>query len=152
MSTHAASHVQRAVASAESVDAEPVIVEAAALESTAPGDLRNLRAALADEGYVPAGLRVEADFGTDCSIETQREADRLRSLLRAASHLGAGELVVDPGDVAAPGKVAPALDALDERADREGVSLTVTGGGITAATDSAAGTVVADTADRVGDD
>ncbi|QZP38631.1 hypothetical protein [Halobaculum magnesiiphilum] len=128
MSTQSSTHVRRAVATAEPVDAEPVTIDADALPSTAPGDLRDLRAALADEGYVPAGLRVQAEFEADCSIETQREADRLRSLLRAASHLGAGELVIDPGAVADPAKVRPALDALTERADREGVSLTVDGG------------------------
>ncbi|WP_284013471.1 hypothetical protein [Halobaculum litoreum] len=127
MSTQSSSHVRRAVATAEPVDAEPVTIDAAALESTAPGDLRDLRAALAREGYVPAGLRVEAEFATDSSIETQREADRLRSLVRAASHLGAGELVVEADAVADPAKVRPALAALAERADREGVSLTVAG-------------------------
>lgn len=127
MSTQSPSHVRQAVATAEPVDADPVTIDAAALESTAPGDLRDLRAALAEEGYVPAGLRVTADFSTDCSIETQREADRLRSLVRAASHLGAGELVVETGDVTDPSKVDPALSALSERADREGVSVTVRG-------------------------
>ena len=127
MSTHATSRIGRAVEAAEPVDATPVTLDADALESTAPTDLRELRAALADAGYVPAGVRVEADFSADCSIETQREADRLRSLLRAATHLGAGELVVEPGAVAAPAKVRPALAALAERAEREGVSLTVDG-------------------------
>lgn len=127
MSTQSSSHVRRAVATAEPVDAEPVTIDAAALSSTAPADLRDLRAALAEEGYVPAGLRVAADFSADCSIETQREADRLRSLVRAASHLGAGELVVDADAAADTGKVASALEALAERAEREGVSLTVVG-------------------------
>ncbi|QZX98676.1 TIM barrel protein [Halobaculum rubrum] len=127
MSTQSSTHLRQAVATAEPVDAEPVTIDADGLQSTAPGDLRDLRAALADEGYVPAGLRVEAEFGADCSIETQREVDRLRSLLRAANQLGAGELVVEPGAVVDPAKVRPALDALAERADREGVSLTVEG-------------------------
>lgn len=127
MSTQSSTHVRRAVATAEPVEAEPVTINAEALASTAPDDLRDLRAALADEGYVPAGLRVEAEFGADSIIETQREADRLRSLVRAASHLGAGELVVEAGAVADPTTVGPALDALAERADREGVSLTVDG-------------------------
>ncbi|MFC7096539.1 hypothetical protein [Halobaculum marinum] len=127
MSTQSPAHVRQAVASAEPVDAEPVTIDAAALSSTAPADLRDLRAALADEGYVPAGLRVEADFTTDCSIETQREADRLRSLVRTASHLGAGELVVHTDADADAEKVCPALEALAERAEREGVSLTVAG-------------------------
>jgi len=127
MSTQSSTHVRQAVATAEPVDVEPVTIDADALPSTAPGDLRDLRAALAEEGYVPAGLRVEAEFGADCSIETQREADRLRSLLRAASQLGAGELVVESGSVVDPAKVRPALEALAERADREGVSLTVEG-------------------------
>ena len=127
MSTHATSRIGRAVESAEPVDATPVTLDADALESTAPADLRELRTELAEAGYVPAGVRVEADFSEDCSIETQREADRLRSLVRATSHLSAGELVVDAGAVAAPEKVRPAVEALAERAEREGVSLTVDG-------------------------
>lgn len=127
MSTQSPTNVRQAVATAEPVDAEPVTIDAAALESTAPGDLRDLRAALAEEGYVPAGLRVTADFSTDCSIETQREADRLRSLVRAATHLGAGELVVETGDVTDASKVDPALSALSERAEREGVAVTIHG-------------------------
>ncbi|WP_277555413.1 hypothetical protein [Halobaculum limi] len=127
MSTQSPTNVRQAVATAEPVDAEPVTIDAAALESTAPGDLRDLRAALAEEGYVPAGLRVSADFSTDCSIETQREADRLRSLVRAATHLGAGELVVETGDVTDASKVDPALSALSERAEREGVAVTIHG-------------------------
>ncbi|WP_435065425.1 hypothetical protein [Halobaculum sp. EA56] len=127
MSTHASTHVRRAVDTAEPVDAEPVTIDAGALESTAPADLRDLRAALAEEGYVPAGLRVEADFSADCSFETQREADRLRSFVRAAGHLGAGELVVEADAVGDETKVTPALEALAERAEREGVSLTVDG-------------------------
>ena len=119
--------VQRAVAASEPADVEPVTIDAAALESTAPEYLRDFRADLDDAGYLPAGLRVEACFAEDCSIETQAEADRIRGLVRAASFLGANRVRVVAEEVAEPAKVEPALAALAERADREGVSLTVTG-------------------------
>ena len=119
--------VQRAVAASEPADVEPVTIDAAALESTAPEYLREFRADLDAAGYLPAGLRVEACFAEDCSIETQAEADRIRGLVRAASFLGASRVRVDAAEVAEPAKVEPALAALAERAEREGVRLTVTG-------------------------
>ncbi|ESP88596.1 TIM barrel protein [Candidatus Halobonum tyrrellensis] len=125
--TTASGDVRRAVAASEPADVEPVIVEAATLESTAPEYLRAFRADLDEAGYLPAGLRAEARFAADCSIETQAETDRLRDLVRAASFLGASRVEVVADEVAAPAKVEPALSALAERAEREGVTLTVTG-------------------------
>jgi hypothetical protein len=47
--------------------------------------------------------------------------------VHAAAFLGASRLAVSVDTVAAPEKVRPALAALAERADREGVRLTLTG-------------------------
>jgi sugar phosphate isomerase/epimerase len=127
MSTTAASRVERAVAASSPADVEPVTLTASALESTAPSYLRDLKSELAAEGYQPATLQAEARFGEDCSIETQREADRLRDIVRAASFLGAGRVTVDVTAVADESRVEPALSALEERAQREGVSLSVEG-------------------------
>lgn len=126
-STAASPDVERAVDASEPADVEPVVVDAATLESTAPEYLRAFRADLDAAGYLPAGLRVEACFAEDCSIETQTEADRIRGLVRAASFLGATRVRVVAEEVADPEKVEPALAALAERAEREGVSLTVSG-------------------------
>ncbi|QLG62137.1 hypothetical protein [Halorarum salinum] len=127
MSTSAKPSVERAVAASEPADVEPVTLEAAALESTAPEYLRDLKADLSEAGYLPAGLGVEACFSENCSIETQAECDRLRGLVRAASFLGVGRVTVRAEPVADPTKVEPALAALAERAEREGVTLTVEG-------------------------
>lgn len=108
-------------------DATPVTVEASALESTAPDDLRALKAELDAADLVPAELSVECVFDEDCSLSTQREADRLREYVYAASFLGAGTLSVSVGEVADAGKVEPALSACAERARREGVALEVEG-------------------------
>ncbi|QLG27485.1 hypothetical protein HUG10_07930 [Halorarum halophilum] len=127
MSTSVKPSVERAVAASEPADVEPVALDAEALDSTAPEYLRDLKADLSEAGYLPAGLRVEACFSENCSIETQAEADRLRGLVRAASFLGVGRVSVRADDVAEPTKVEPALAALAERAEREGVTLTVEG-------------------------
>ncbi len=127
MSTTVSQSVQRAVAQSEPADVEPVTLRAAALESTAPEYLRDLKGELAAEGYQPAGLAVEACFDEDCSLATQAEADRLREFVRVASFLGAGRLRVDVSEVADEDRVTTALSALSERARREGVSLTVEG-------------------------
>jgi hypothetical protein len=106
---------------------EPVELTAAALESTAPSYLRELKAELAAEGYQPATLRVEASFDESGSLAAQREADRLRELVRAASFLGAGRLAVDVTRVRDESAAEPALAALRERAERDGVTLTLDG-------------------------
>jgi sugar phosphate isomerase/epimerase len=115
------------VSSCREADADPVEVPAAALESTAPEYLRDLKATLAGEGKVPAGLRVEACFSERCSFATQEEAERVRDHVRAATFLGAGRVTVEVDAVAAPGKVRSALAAARERAEREGVRLEVEG-------------------------
>lgn len=108
-------------------DATPVAIEAASLGSTAPGHLRDLKRELDAEDLVPAELTVESSFEEDCSLSTQREADRLREYVRAASFLGAGRVSVTVDAVADPEKVEPALSACAERARREGVSFDVEG-------------------------
>jgi sugar phosphate isomerase/epimerase len=127
MSTTATTRVERAVAASEPANVEPVELDADALESSAPEYLRDLKTELAAEGYQPASLRAEACFSEDCSLATQREADRLREVVRAASFLGVGRLTVEITDVSDPDVVEPALAALAERAEREGVTLSVDG-------------------------
>lgn len=127
MSTTPSQSVERAVAACRPADVEPVELDADALETTAPEYLRDLKAELAAEGYQPAALSVEGCFTEDCSFATQREADRLRDYVRAASFLGAGRVTVRVDDVADEAKVEPALTALSERAEREGVTLSVEG-------------------------
>ncbi|WP_224336636.1 hypothetical protein [Haloprofundus halobius] len=127
MSTTRSQNVQRAVEGCRPANVTPVRLDAATLDSTAPSYLRDLKTKLGDEGYQPATLAVEAYFDEDCSLATQREVDRLRDHVRAASFLGAGRLDVAVDEVCATEKVEPALAALRERADREGVTLTLSG-------------------------
>lgn len=127
MSTTRSQGVERALAACRTADVEPVELDAESLESTAPEYLRDLKGELAAEGYQPAALAVAAEFDEDCSLATQQEADRLRGYVRAAVFLGAGRVELTVDEVADPEKVVPALDALVERADREGVSLAVVG-------------------------
>lgn len=127
MSTSRSAGVERAVETCSPADVTPVELDAAALSSTAPSYLRDLKAELSAEGYQPATLRARAVFTEDCSIATQSEADRLRDVVRAAAFLGAGSVEVSVEEVAAEEKAATALSALAERAEREGVVLTVDG-------------------------
>ncbi|SDM72028.1 hypothetical protein SAMN04487949_2395 [Halogranum gelatinilyticum] len=127
MSTTHSPGVQRAVSACRPADVTPVALDATALESTAPAYLRDLKGELADAGYQPATLTVPASFDEDCSLATQAEADDLREYVRAAAFLGVGQLSVELDAVANAEKVEPALDALAERAGREGVRLTVDG-------------------------
>lgn len=108
---------------------EAVEIEGDSLESTATDYLRGLKADLTAEGFQPAAVSARATFDEDCSLAVQRETDRLRELVHAAAFLGAGEVVVDVEVESACGreKLAPALRALAERADREGVDLAVEG-------------------------
>jgi sugar phosphate isomerase/epimerase len=105
----------------------PVEIDAESLDSTAEEYLRTLKANLAADGYQPATVAASATFDENCSLATQREADRLRSVVRAAAFLGAGRVVVDVEADCTEEKLAPALRALEERAEREGVRLTVEG-------------------------
>ncbi|WP_224450053.1 hypothetical protein [Haloprofundus salilacus] len=127
MSTTRSRNVQQAVDGCRPADVTPVRLDATTLDSTAPSYLRDLKAKLGDEGYQPATLAVEARFDEDCSLATQQEVDRLRNHIRAAAFLGAGRLDVVVDEVCATEKVEPALAALRERADREGVTLTLSG-------------------------
>lgn len=127
MSTTRSSTPSEAVSGCRPADIEPVAVAAADLDSTAPEYLRDLKAEFAAAGYQPAQLDVVGRFAEDCSLATQEEADRIRGYVRAASFLGAGRVTVAVEEVADPEKVRPALSALRERADREGVTLSVEG-------------------------
>jgi len=64
---------------------------------------------------------VAARFDGGDTLATQREADRLRELVRAASFLGAGRIEVRLDEVPDRNAAEPALSALAERARREGV-------------------------------
>lgn len=108
-------------------DQTPVAVDADTIANAARDDLRRLADDLATEGYVPAEVTADARFDEDCSLATQREADRLRDVVDAAAFLGANRLTVDVDGVAAPEKVRPALSAVEERARRDGVALDVRG-------------------------
>jgi len=108
-------------------DQTPVAVDADTIANAARDDLRRLADDLASEGYVPAEVTTEACFREDCSLATQREADRLRDLVDAAAFLGANRLTVDVDGVAAPEKARPALEAVAERAHRDGVAVDVQG-------------------------
>ncbi|MFB6126990.1 MAG: hypothetical protein ABEJ79_06840 [Halolamina sp.] len=128
MSTSRTQSVERAVETCSPADVTPVELDAAALSSTAPSYLRDLKAELSAEGYQPAALRASASFAEDCSIATQSEADRLRDVIRAAAFLGAGSVELTVEEVADDEKATTALSALAERAEREGVVLSVDGG------------------------
>ena len=105
----------------------PVAVDAETIADASRDDLRTLSAELARKGYVPAEVTADVRFEEDCSLATQREADRLRDLVDAAGFLGANRLSVDVETVECPEKARPALSAVAERAHRDGVSLDVDG-------------------------
>lgn len=116
-----------AIERCQTTEAEPVAIPAAALASTAPEYLRELKEELSRRGQVPAELTVAACFDEDCSLATQEEAERVREHVRAAAFLGATRLTVEVEAVADERKVRPALAACTERARREGVALEVDG-------------------------
>lgn len=116
-----------AIASCRPTSLDPVALPASALESTAPEYLRDLRAELNDDGRTPAELTASVTFDEDCSFAVQETVDRVREHVRTASHVGAGRVTLDvETDSDADGaKVTAALDAVRERARREGVTLVV---------------------------
>lgn len=127
MSTLDSPAVETALESCRTADLTPLVLDAASLESTAPAYLRDLKGGLADEGYLPAELVVEASFPDDDPLAVQSEADRLREFVRAASFLGVGRVAVDVADCCRPDDVRSTLAALEERAHREGVAFEARG-------------------------
>jgi sugar phosphate isomerase/epimerase len=127
MSTTPSPNVERTIEHCRPKDVTPVWLEVDALESTAPEYLRELKRELAEAGYVPTGLRLEARFDAECSLETQEEADRIRNYVRAAAFLGATSVSVEIEQVDDESKAQPALAACAERARREGLSFEVDG-------------------------
>ncbi|WP_193308614.1 hypothetical protein [Halorubrum halophilum] len=123
MSTTQSGGIDAALRGCRPAEVDPIVIEAADLESTAPDHLRDVKAALSARGYQPATLSVVARFEAGDTLAAQREADRLREFVRAASFLGAGRLEVRLDDGAEPDAVDSALSALAERARREGVDL-----------------------------
>ncbi|MCT9096517.1 hypothetical protein [Haloarchaeobius sp. HME9146] len=127
MSATPSPNLERTIEHCRPEDVQPVRVDAQALESTAPEYLRDLKHELTVEGYVPSVIDVRVRFDEDCSLATQREADRVRDYVRAASFIGAGTVAVECTTVANPEKVRPALSACAERARREGVTFELDG-------------------------
>lgn len=127
MSAAPSPNLERTKEHCRTADVTPVTIDAEALESTAPGYLRDLKRELTGDGLYPAGLEVTACFDEDCSLSTQETVDRLRDHVRAAAFLGAGEVTVTLDAVANEEKVRPALAACEERARREGVSFEIDG-------------------------
>lgn len=127
MSATPAPDLERTIEHSQPADVEPVDLDARGIESTAPEYLRDLKRELNEQGLYPASLTVVACFAEDCSLETQREADRVRGYVRAASFLGAARVRVRVEEAADEEKVRPALSACRERARREGVTLEVEG-------------------------
>lgn len=123
MSTTHSAEIESTVQSCRPAEIEPIVIDADDLDSTAPEHLRDLKAELSTRGYQPATLSVAARFDADDTLATQREADRLRELVRAAAFLGVGRIEVDLDEVADSSVAEPALSALTERARREGVEL-----------------------------
>jgi len=123
MSTTQSDGIEATLRGCRPADIDPIVVDAADLESTAPGHLRDLKSELSARGYQPATLSAAARFDGDDTLAAQREADRLREIVRAASFLGAGRVEVRLGEVADRDAAEPALSALAERARREGVEL-----------------------------
>lgn len=105
----------------------PVVIEADAIESTTDDHLRRLKRRLNDANYVPSTLVVEASFDPGCSLTTQSEADRVREYLRAAAYLGAGTVRLDIDDDPSADRIRQTVDALRERAEREGLALKIDG-------------------------
>ena len=132
MSTTSSSGIERTLRGCRPADVDPVVIDASDLDSTAPDHLRELKRGLAARGYQPAAVAAEAEFDAESTLARQREADRLRGLVRAAAFLGAGRLEVSV-DGEACEAVHTALAALSERADREGVELVRVGGDADAA-------------------
>jgi len=92
---------------------EPIVVDAADLESTAPEHLRDLKAEFSARGYQPVSLSVAARFDGGDTLATQREADRLRELVRTASFLLAPAVSRSGFDeIADQNATEPALSAL----------------------------------------
>ncbi len=127
MSTLEPSSAEAALVAGRPADLTPVILDASGLESTAPSHLRDLKAGLAEDGYLPAELTVEARFGEDDPLAVQSESDRLRDYVRAAAFLGVGRVAVDVAECCRPDDAESALAALGERARREGVAFELRG-------------------------
>ena len=123
MSTTSAEAIESTLQRCRPAAIDPVVIDASAITSTAPEHLRDLKAELASRGYQPATLSATARFDTDETLATQEEADRLREIVRAAAFLGAGRVEVTLSEVADPSVADPALTAVTERAEREGIEL-----------------------------
>ena len=127
MSTTQPADAHRAVSCCQPEELTGVSLEAATIESTAREYLRELKAELDRQGYVPARVVVDLCLAEDCPFATQSEVDRLREYVRAASFLGATTVTAQFDDVADESAARSALAACAERARRDGVRLEIEG-------------------------
>lgn len=127
MSTTQSADAHRAVSRCQPEDLTPVTLDAATFDSTARTFLRELQAELDRQGYVPARVTVDLCLTENCPFATQKEVDRLREYVRAASFLGASTVTARFDDVADESAARSALAACAERARREGVRLELDG-------------------------
>jgi len=124
MSTTQSDGIKAALRGCRPAEIEPIVVDAADLESTAP----ETTSETSKPSSPPAATSPQPSLSRPGStaatrFATQREADRLRELVRAASFLGAGRIEVRLDEVPDRNAAEPALSALAERARREGVEL-----------------------------
>lgn len=120
-------HREPTIENCHPTEQTPVTVDADAIDDANRADLRALADDLASEDYVPAEVAATVAFEEDCSLATQRVADRLRDVVDAASFLGANRVTVAVDTVACTEKARPALAAVGERARRDGVAFDVHG-------------------------
>ena len=118
---------QSAVERCRPADVTPVVIDAAALESTAPDYLREVADELRERDRVAVGLRIAASFDEAASLAVQAEADRVRAFVRVASYLGVDTVTVTVDAVADEELVRPAIEACAERARRDGLAFDVDG-------------------------
>jgi sugar phosphate isomerase/epimerase len=127
MSITQSTDAHRAVSRCQPEDLTAVKLDAATIDSTAREYLRELKAELDREGYVPARLTVDVCLSEDCPFATQNEVDQLREYVRAASFLGATTVTASFDEVADESAARSALAACAERARRDGVHLELDG-------------------------
>jgi hypothetical protein len=98
MSTTESTGVDAALDGCRPASIEPVVVDAADLESTAPGYLRDLKSELARRGHQPAALAVDARFADARTVETTLSALAERARREGVELVRAGG-ADDTGDV-----------------------------------------------------
>lgn len=103
-------------------DRTPVVIDAAAIDTT-PSGLREARDELAAADCVSARLDLEATFCEDCRVAIQDEVDRITRYVEAADYLGAARVHVDAEVDARESLVEDAMAVCRERAESAGIAL-----------------------------